>query len=47
MIIKIPLQMMGCLSGAKNIAGVLIMKVGSIIMVIIIGMTRTALLVSS
>jgi hypothetical protein len=35
------------LGGTEIIAGVLIMKIGSIIMVVIIGMTRTALLVSS
>ena len=29
MIMRIPLQMMGYLSGAKNIAGVLIMKIGA------------------
>jgi hypothetical protein len=40
-------QQMGCLGGAEIIAGVLIMKIGSIIVVIIIGMTRTALLMSS
>jgi hypothetical protein len=47
MTMKIPLQMMGCLGGTEIVAGVLIMKIGSIIMVVIIGMTRTALLVSS
>jgi hypothetical protein len=47
MIMKIPLQMMGHLSGTENITGTLIMKVGSIIVVIIIGMTQIALLVSS
>jgi hypothetical protein len=47
MIMKIPLQMMGHLSGIENITGTLIMKVGSIIVVIIIGMTQIALLVSS
>jgi hypothetical protein len=31
MIIKIPLQMMGCLSNAKIVTGVLIMKIGSVI----------------
>ena len=46
-IMRIPLQMMGCLVGAKIVASVLIMKIGSIIVVIIIGMIRTALLVSS
>ena len=46
-IMRIPLQMMGCLVGAKIIAGVLIMKIGSIIVVIIIGMIRTTLLMSS
>jgi hypothetical protein len=38
---------MGCLGGAEIIAGVLIMKIGSIIVVIIIGMTQTTLLMSS
>jgi hypothetical protein len=46
-IMRIPLQMMGCLSGAEIVAGVLIMKIGSIIVVVIIGMTQTTLLVSS
>ena len=46
-IMRIPLQMMGCLGSAEIVGGVLIMKIGSIIMVVIIGMTRTALLVSS
>jgi hypothetical protein len=31
MIIKIPLQMMGCLSNAEIVTGVLIMKIGSVI----------------
>jgi hypothetical protein len=35
------------LSGAEIIASVLFMKIGSIIVVVAIGMTRTALLVSS
>jgi hypothetical protein len=47
MIMKILLQMVGCLIGVEIIAGVLIMKIGSIIVVVIIGMTRTVLLVSS
>jgi hypothetical protein len=47
MIMKILLQMVGCLIGVEIIAGMLIMKIGSIIMVVIIGMTRTILLVSS
>jgi len=38
MIMKIPLQMMGCLSGVKIIDSMLIMKIGSIIVVVIIGM---------
>ena len=46
-IIRIPLQMMDCLGGTKIITGVLIMKIGSIIVVVIIRMTRTALLESS
>jgi hypothetical protein len=47
MIMRIPLQMMGCLGGAEIVPGMLIMKIGSIIMVVVIGMTRTTLLVSS
>ena len=39
MIMKIPLQMVGCLGGAEIIAGMLVMKIGSIIVVVIIGMT--------
>jgi hypothetical protein len=39
--------MMACLGGTKIVAVVLIMKIGSIIVVVIIGMTRTALLESS
>jgi hypothetical protein len=46
-IMKIPLQMIGRLGGAEIITSVLIMKIGSIIMVIIIGMIWTTLLVSS
>jgi hypothetical protein len=46
-IMKIPLQMIGHLGGAEIITSVLIMKIGSIIMVIIMGMIRTTLLVSS
>jgi hypothetical protein len=46
-IMRISLQMMGHLGDAEIVASVLIMKIGSIIVVIIIGMIRTTLLVSS
>jgi len=42
-----PLHMMGCTGGAMIIGGVLIMEIGSIIIVVVIGKIRTALLVSS
>ena len=47
MIMRIPLQMMGCLGNTEIVVGMLIMKIGSIIVAVIIGMTRTTLLVSS
>jgi hypothetical protein len=46
-LMRIPLQMMGCIDGVMIIDGVLIMEIGSIIMVVVIGKTRTTLLVSS
>jgi hypothetical protein len=38
-LIRIPLQMMGCIGGAIIIGSVLVMEIGSIIVVIIIWMT--------
>ena len=46
-LMRIPLHMMDCTGGAIIISSVLIMEIGSIIMVVIIGKTGTALLVSS
>jgi len=46
-LMRIPLQMMGCIGGAMIIGDMLIMEIESIIMVVIIGKIRTALLVSS
>jgi hypothetical protein len=46
-LMRIPLQMMGCIGGAIIIGGMLIMEIESIIMVVVIGKIRTALLVSS
>ena len=43
-IMKIPLQMVGYLGGAEIIVDVLVMKIESIIVVVIIGMTQTVLL---
>jgi hypothetical protein len=47
MIMKIFLEMMGCMGGVVIVGGVLITKIESIIKVIVIEMTRTTLLVSS
>jgi len=46
-LMRIPLQMMGCIGGAMITGGMLIMEIESIIMVVVIGKIRTALLVSS
>jgi len=46
-LMRIPLQMMGCIGGAMITGGMLIMELESIIMVVVIGKIRTALIVSS
>ena len=46
-LMRIPLQMMGCIGGAIIIAGMLIMEIESIIMDVVIGKNWIALLVSS
>ena len=47
-LMRIPLQIKGCMGGSMIIGNMLIMEIGlSIIMVAVIGKTRTTLLVSS
>jgi len=46
-LMRIPLQMMGCICGAMIISDMLIMEIESIIMDVVIGKTWTTLLVSS
>jgi len=46
-LMRILLQMMGCMGSTMIIGGVLIMEIESIIMVIVIGKTQMTLLVSS
>jgi len=46
-LMRVPLHMRGCMGGAMINCDVLIIEIGSIIMVVVVGKTRTALLVSS